>query len=153
MNVTVIVQIQAACIENFMSDALVSIRARRAEIALAISLLQSEDDELATTEAVLQRFNGAGPTKSMTASRRAQRPRSQREYVLDVLASSDSPWLRSRDIARLAKGRWGVVIPEPSLRPLLSVMKQQKIIVRNGRLVALRERAFGAERHASHPEI
>lgn len=131
-----------------MSNALATIRARREEIACAIAALHSEDDELAITEAVLMRFNGGVQAATKPLARRGPRPRTQREFVLEALASSETPWLRSSEIARLVKRRWGVIVPEPSLRPLLSVMKQQKIIVRNGRLVALRERAFGADRGA-----
>lgn len=137
-----------------MSDTLVTIRARRAEIARAISLLQTEDRELATAEAVLQRFSSAaspGATVGVPPDRRS-RPRNQREFVLDVLASSEPVWLRSSEIVRLAKLRWGVDLPEPSLRPLLSVMKQQRLIVRKGRLVALSERALEATR-TGRPEV
>jgi hypothetical protein len=128
-----------------MSDALTVIRTRRAEIVRAIELLRVEDDELATTEAVLQRLGGK-PGEALHAAMELQahqwaRPRSQREFVLDVLASSPTPWLRTREIVKHAKARWGVSIPEASLRPLLSVMKRQKLLVRQGRVVALRERA------------
>jgi hypothetical protein len=139
-----------------MSDTLASIRARRAEIARTIALLQSEDEELATTESVLQRFTassapGAAPDGRQTP-RKGPRPRSQREFVLEILASSESPWLRANEIIRLVKARWGVAIPEPSLRPLLSVMKQKKLIVRHGRLVALKERAVTAARAGARHE-
>jgi hypothetical protein len=142
------------CIESLMSDTLATIQARRAEIARAISLLQTEDQELATAEAVLQRFSRAakpGSTVGLPPNPRS-RPRNQREFVLDVLASSEPVWLRSSDIVRLAKLRWGVDLPEPSLRPLLSVMKQQRLIVRKGRLVALSERAPETTR-TGRPEV
>jgi hypothetical protein len=138
-------RVEGKCIDHFMSDALTVIRTRRAEIARAIELLRVEDEELATTEVVLQRLGGetgavSRPGTELQAHRWA-RPRSQREFVLDVLANCDTPWLRTREIVKHAKGRWGVSLPETSLRPLLSVMKRQKLIVRQGRVVALRERA------------
>jgi hypothetical protein len=129
-----------------MSDPLITIRTRRSEIARAIELLRTEDDELATTEAVLQRLGGQVATVARPSgeAQRWARPRSQREFVLDVLSNSDSAWLETREIVRQAKARWGVSIPEPSLRPLLSVMKRRNVIVRRGRVVALRERAAEA---------
>jgi hypothetical protein len=139
-----------------MSDTLASIRARRAEIARTIALLQSEDEELATTESVLQRFTASSAPDAESDGRqtlrKGPRPRSQREFVLEILASSETPCLRANEIIRQVKARWGVAIPEPSLRPLLSVMKQKKLIVRHGRLVALRERAVNAARAVARHE-
>ena len=129
-----------------MSDPLITIRTRRAEIARAIELLRTEDDELATTEAVLQRLGGQVATVARPGgeAQRWTRPRSQREFVLDVLSNSENAWLRIGEIVKQARARWGVSIPEPSLRPLLSVMKRRNVIVRQGRVVALRERAAEA---------
>lgn len=118
----------------------------------------AEDQELATTEQVLARLAGdpaatrrtPGPKaaleKAMGASPRTlKRPRSQREFVLDALSHSPEPWLKTVDIIAQVKTRWGEVIPEMSLRPLLTNLKKSRHIARQGRFVALRERAHEAK--------
>lgn len=121
------------------------IRARRAEIARQLAKLKAEDEELALVEQVLSRFahrdtQDGAPHSSTGVRQRLLSPRSQREYVLDALSASDAVWLRSDQIVALARKRWGVVISERSLRPLLSVMKRDGQIVRQGRVLALPER-------------
>ncbi len=119
-----------------------AIRARRAEIARQLAKLQAEDDELALVEQVLRRFSGEQESAPHASGVRQllMRPRSQREFVLDALSASDAVWLRSDQIVSLARKRWGVAISERSLRPLLSVMKREGHIVRQGRMLALPER-------------
>ncbi len=128
-----------------------TLRARRVQIAEMIETLRAEDQELEIAEQVLARMDAGSiraPAKQGGARLMAPRmsaigdaPKSQRELVLDALAASSIPWIRARDIISLAKSRWGVTIPEKSLRPLLSVLKNNRRIVRHGRVVALRERA------------
>jgi hypothetical protein len=134
-----------------------AIRARRAEIAQQIARLAAEDEELAIVEQVLRRFDASSPGHEMVvlggAAKAAGRhrlltPRSQREYVLDALANSDAVWLRSEQIVALARKRWGVAISERSLRPLLSVMKRDGQVVRQGRVLALPERVEEARKAA-----
>ena len=142
-----------------MLDAITALRTRRAEIARAIEALVAEDQELATTEQVLARLSGEGePTRgrgaalvrsagerTKGATRALKRPRSQREFVLDALSQASEPWLRTTDIIAEVKARWGEVIPEMSLRPLLTNLKKSRHITRQGRYVALRERAHEAK--------
>jgi hypothetical protein len=135
---------------------LTAIRERRAQIAQQVARLQTEDEELAVVEQVLKRFaergeaDGGAPTplqsRSSALRQRMLSPRSQREYVLDALANADAVWLRSDQIVAFARKRWGVAISERSLRPLLSVMKRDGQIVRQGRVLALPERVEEARK-------
>lgn len=132
-----------------MHDPLATLRARRAEIARTIKDLSAEDRELATAELVLQRIAsapGQASRRSPGSARQGEnndrrRPRSQREYVIETLATSSKAWLRTNEIVTLVKKRWGEEIPELSLRPLLTQLKKSGAIVRTGRVVALEERA------------
>lgn len=132
-----------------MNDPIDALRARRLEIADAIEALRNEDEELAITEQVLGRLTARpasadslrGHVSLESASPSGATPQSQREMVLDALAAAPNPWMRTDEIIALAKGRWGVVMPARSLRPLLTVMKKARQIVRRGRTVALRQRA------------
>lgn len=133
-----------------MTDVLSALRARRKEIARSIELLRSEDEQLAQTEDVLTRLNSAavrGVSEDRAAfySAPASRPTSQREAVLAVLSSSARAWLKSGEIAAQAQALWGMAIPELSLRPLLSNMRDSGEIVRRGRLIALKTRASEAK--------
>lgn len=131
-----------------MNDPSTTLRTRRVEIARMIEALRAEDEELAIAEEVLGRLADGEPrprhAPHAIATPRARAaddpPKSQRELVLDALAASPTAWLRTRDIITVANKRWGVAIPEKSLRPLLSVLKNARQIVRQGRVVALPER-------------
>lgn len=126
-----------------MAVTLADIQARRDEIARDIERLRLEDEELAIAEQVLERLGGAEPRprRAVPAPQAANAPRSQRELVLDALEASAEPWLKAKEIIALVRKRWSVAIPEKSLRPLLTMMKNQRLIERRGRLLALRHRA------------
>jgi hypothetical protein len=139
-----------------------AIRARRSEISQQIERLRAEDEELRAVERVLQRLSApradegevlvlpdSGEGRSRLRDFRT--PRSQREFVLDALATSEQAWLRSDEIIEHARKTWGVVISELSLRPLLSVMKRDGQIVRQGRALALPERAQSGRRQRTPP--
>jgi hypothetical protein len=121
-----------------MSNAMSAVRTRRQEIGRTIQRLKAEDRDLATAEEVLTRFEaGRGGLASEPVDNSSL---SQRALVIKLLSTSDSEWLRSGDILLQIKERYGVDIPERSVRPLLSVMKGAGVIVRRGRLVALADR-------------
>lgn len=124
-----------------MNDALSALRLKREEIARAVERLKAEDAELANAEAVLSRLSRSGSVESPveTATKKGA-PLSQRSLVIKALASCDPPWVKSGDIVKEVKERYGVQIPELSLRPLLSALKRERIIARSGRQVALTNR-------------
>lgn len=128
-----------------MAITLADIQARRDTIAREIECLRLEDEELAIAEQVMERLGGTEPRarQPFATPQAANAPRSQREFVLDALEISPEPWLKAKEIIAIARKRWSVVIPEKSLRPLLTVMKNQRLIERRGRLIALRRRARG----------
>lgn len=128
-----------------MTVTLADILARRDVIAREIERLRLEDEELAIAEQVMERLGGVEPKprRPLAAPQAANAPRSQREFVLDAPETSPEPWLLAKEIIAIARTRWSVAIPEKSLRPLLTVMKNQRLIERRGRLVALRRRARG----------
>jgi hypothetical protein len=135
-----------------MISPLNAIAAKREEIRTEIDRLKAEDADLVRAEEVLSRLNpGQAPAASarlkaprqepVRASLAHRPPKSHRELVIAALGHAPKPWLRSNDIIEIANQRWGAVIADKSLRPLLTVMKREGVIVRDGRWVALRERA------------
>ncbi|MBL8544348.1 MAG: hypothetical protein JNJ63_11135 [Hyphomonadaceae bacterium] len=152
-----------------MNDPVSVIRARRAEIALQLESLRAEDGELAAAEAVLSRLAGAERSVSSGSSRRrapppsqapsqtpaqARRtrplPRSQREFVLEALRTCTPPWRRTNDVLDDIFARWGVRIAAKSVRPLISGLKREGVIERQGRLIALAERARAPRVRLAH---
>lgn len=124
-----------------MSNAMSAVRTRREEIGRSMERLKAEDQELATAEAVLARLEAKTESSSVRVAAPVDSASlSQRALVIKLLSSSDCEWLRSGDILKQIKERYGVDIPERSVRPLLSVMKRERVIARSGRLVALAER-------------
>lgn len=134
-----------------MRDKLEALRARRADIAREIKLLSDEDSELAVAETVFLRLSGEHAPVKERASHKLEpdSPGTQREYVLWALNRSPQPWISSGEIIAMVSREWGVTIPERSLRPLLSVMKREGEISRQGRTLASRERARAARGAAS----
>jgi hypothetical protein len=137
-----------------------------------LNALQAEDAELANAESILARLqkgggwkaqakaavtrgrktNGAAAaTRGRKASAAKKRGRgrqasdagSQRELVLAALKKASPAWQNVRQIIANVKEAHGVSIPPRSLSPLLSNLKNSGAIVRNGRLVAVPERARG----------
>ncbi|QGZ93365.1 hypothetical protein [Terricaulis silvestris] len=135
-----------------MNDPLNALRARRAEIERAIERLSAEDSELAVTERVLARFS-IDKVVGVSHQVRQPRPRSQREFVLEALGRSETAWLRSAEIVALIQTTWGEVIPELSVRPLLTSLKRASQIVRQGRLVALKARAHEPMRSGGRQRV
>lgn len=126
-----------------MSDALNVLKARRAEIARELERLRREDQELAAVETVLDRYAEGEfvlHSERMVPAARST-PKSQREMVLAVLEDCIPPWVSSGDLVREARSRWGLEVDIKSLRPLLSVMKNENLIARAGRQLALKRRA------------
>jgi hypothetical protein len=136
------------CIGYYMNDAMSALKARRDEISRAMAKLKVEDLELATAQAVLERFGADAsvergertPPWTLDVPRVKGAPRSQRSLVIELLSACEPPWVRSGDIVEQVKQSFGADIPERSLRPLLSVLKRERVIVRSGRHVALTER-------------
>lgn len=133
-----------------MNDVVSVIRARRAEIAAAIAELQDEERDLSVAEQVLTRLKGeeaprlsSARASANEARPRSAQPKSQRGMVEEILRLSSKAWLKSDEIVSEAHRLWGARVPELSLRPLLTTMKRQHIIVRDGHRIALRERVGG----------
>jgi hypothetical protein len=66
---------------------------------------------------------------------------------LQALETSQKAWVSAAEIIDLVRAQWGIVIPERSLRPLLSNMKGEGEIVRAGRVVALYSRGRETPAH------
>lgn len=153
-----------------MQANLSAVKARRALIARQVSALQDEDAELATVEEILARLaKGGARVAGATPGKRRGRPPgrparsaaakgktakgagrgkrngagSQRELVLAALKKPGATWMDVRQIIQYVKDAHGVAMPPRSISPLLSNLKKSGAIVRNGRRVALPERAKG----------
>jgi hypothetical protein len=115
---------------------------RREHISRQIAKLRAEDAELSIAERVLRRLLGGAVFED--AADKAQRanaaPKTQKDIVIEVLRVDETVWMKSGEIVEAARRRLGADIPERSLRPLLSVMKRDGLIVRQGRLIALNGR-------------
>lgn len=126
-----------------IDDTLAVIRARRSAIKTEIAALHSEDGELAAAERGLARLIGgrarpaARPARVL--GRRGRKPatgdKSQRELILAVLGNAD--WLDLNDIVLAIAREHGVSVAKRTISPLLSALKREGLIVRQGRKVAL----------------
>ena len=124
-------------------------RARRAKIAEQISALQAEDKGLAYAQDVLESLaEGDGgfhihvkPRPRPLVVVYPTPPRGQAHKVLEVMRDSPKVWWKSADLAEAYKERFGAEIVQASLHPLLSKLKNDGIIVRVGRNVALPEKS------------
>lgn len=141
-----------------MIDPIAVLRRKRGEISLVLARLRDEVArleadllDLETAEAVLVRI-GQSPSAGEkiageSPSRANSRPKSQRQFVIEALQQCEPIWVRSGTIVELIQQKWGVSVPERSLRPLLTSLKREHVIARDGRLIALQSRlALGANR-------
>jgi hypothetical protein len=129
---------------------LATIAHRRSEIASQIEALKLEDADLAVAQRavtrLLQRIAHApsAPTLSSGITRPAKRgrapkfgDRTQRDLVVAALADAEPPWLGADGIIAAVKAADGVALPKRTLSPLLSVMKREGLLTRQGHQVAL----------------
>lgn len=120
-----------------------------------MSLLEAEERELAIAEKVLRRMEGgaeaphkreAMSTKAVANDGGAQK--SQRAYLLEGLEAAETPWVTSGELLSLIQERWGARLPATSVRPLLTLLRNEGLIVRDNRRIALAKRTRTGARRA-----
>lgn len=133
------------------SPDLQSVRARRAEIAQLLRTLKTEDADLAVAERVLLQLTPDGsppPKQRLTRRGRQEGGKSQRALVLEALAQSKSEWLDVAGIISYVAKNHAIAIPRKTLSPLLTYLKNDGLVVRDGRRVALKSRIATKKRIA-----
>ena len=122
-----------------MTDHLTVVRARLSEIAKLETALAAEKEELRVTERVLTRLE-AKPVKSNGDGATLTHV----DLIVSTLKSAPEPWfVTSNALHKAIKQIHGRDIPPGSFRPLLSKLKTDLVIARDGPKVALRERVKG----------
>lgn len=125
-----------------------TVRQRRSAIAKQIKALQTEDGELEIAERVLTRLapttrsrdtNGGG----LDFGNPDPPPVTQKDLVIATLRARAEPWIESsRALQAEIQETHGVHIRDSSLLPLLTTLKDDKIIKRDSdNRIALAERA------------
>nr|WP_314525519.1 hypothetical protein [uncultured Brevundimonas sp.] len=133
-------------------NTLQQIRDRRAQIAADKQALEVEDAELAAAERVVLRLE-SGQTHQLTGHAVAStavtgtltvvRRRNNKESVVQALAESSSPWLESGEINEAIAKLTGEPLKISSLYPLLTNLKKDGVLVRQGNKLALTARIRG----------
>jgi len=106
------------------------IRGRSAEIKALRTQLDAEDSDLDQAERTIVRLthrpagNGAAPT--------TEPPKTQKEFVLHALKTSENPWFESARALRDEIARLGRDIPMSTFQPLISDLAKKEIIARDG---------------------
>jgi hypothetical protein len=120
------------------SDPLSLIRSRRSEIKELRQKLDAEDADLDHAERTIVRLthrpmgNGSAPVES---------PKTQKDFVILTLKTSENPWFESVRALRDAVAANGKDIPMTTFQPLISDMVKNEGLVRDEGKVALGERA------------
>jgi len=118
-------------------DPLALIRHRRSEIKSLRRELDAEDADLDHAERTFvrlaQRPNGNGPTETAA-------PKTQKDFVLLTLRTSENPWFESVRALRDAVAAKGKDIPITTFQPLISDMVKNDGLVRDESKIALQER-------------
>lgn len=127
------------------------IRERRTEIAKARQSLDAEDAELATAERVLIRmgngsqhaslFDAPSPVFDMPVL--TSRKITNRDLVVEALSRSPHAWLESSEINGELSKMGRPIIKSATLYPLLTLLKNEGTIVRDGAKLALKARVNG----------
>jgi hypothetical protein len=111
---------------------------RRAEIKALRAQLDAEDSDLDQAEQTIVRLthrpagNGAAPAN--------EAPKTQKEFVIHALKTSESPWFESTRALRDEIARLGRNIPMSTFQPLISDLAKKEIITRDDSKIALTER-------------
>lgn len=117
------------------------IRAKRAELARQRAALEKQDAELAIAERVLAEMEGvkaSSPQQTFEIVLSAPSG-SRRERVLEALGG-DKIWMTSAEINNAIAKRHGVLIKGTSLYPMLTNLKKEGVIIRQGDRMALKGR-------------
>ena len=123
-------------------DAINQLRARRQEIARLKAELDKEEQDLLVTERVLRKLSGLPDVEPSV--RRVQLMdgliRGNKALVVAALEDEPQPWMTADQIKSAIERTRGHIIGKSTLFPLLTAMKNEGLIVRNGRVVALAKR-------------
>lgn len=122
-------------------EALEQLRARRDEIARLKAALDKEDQDLSIAERVFLKLSGV--TVQEDNSLGARLVRGNKALVVRVLEDQPQPWMSAEQIRLEIKRTQGHMIGKTTLFPLLTAMKNEGLIVRNGGVVALARRVEG----------
>lgn len=140
-----------------MSSSLARVRARRAEIARRLNAigkettdLRAEDSELAVTERTLVRLEGDGQTildlvpvspDPMANKFTGEKP-SIKQLIIRTLKAAPNAWMDDSGAVWASIVReYGVAINKNSFYPQMhSLVTDDKVVVRDGRRIALAER-------------
>lgn len=124
-----------------MSDeALILIRARRAEIKAERRKLDTEDAELDAAEKTIERLASLRPHTKADGNNGSV-PKTQKEFVIRTLKTSENVWFETVRDLRDAVALSGKDIPMTSFQPLISSMtNEDETVVRDGSKVALASR-------------
>ena len=121
-------------------EPLEQIRAERAQIVQQRAALDKRDAELAIAERVLAGMSGVSPpiTPFVVTAHSNKEP-SRKDKVLDIL--SDGPlWMTSSSINLSVARKYGQLIKPSSFHPLLTDLKNEGVILRDGNKLALKSR-------------
>lgn len=131
-------------------SSLQKIRDERAELARQRAALERRDAELAVAEKVLAEFEGI-PATELAAISGTERfsmkmpvptTSTRRELVIEAL-SGEKVWMTSGEINKAIYKRHRFMIKTSSLYPMLTVLKNETVIVRDGDKMALKSRVKG----------
>jgi len=121
-------------------DSLILLRARRAEIKAERIRLDAEDTELDQAEKTIIRLASL-KSGSKPSSLNGSTPKTQKEFVIYTLKTSEKDWFESTRELRDAVALKGKDIPFTTFQPLISDMtNSDETLVREGSKVGLAER-------------
>jgi hypothetical protein len=133
-------------------EPLARILARIEAIKLERSKLDAEEADLAAAVRVLRKY---GPTPASSAAPIVQemieRNATKAQIAVEVLQESSNPWMTANEVRRFFSEKRGEDTPMSSISPLLTKLKDDGLLVRNGLHVALRSRVQATEAPVSEP--
>ncbi len=132
---------------------LTDVKRRRAQIVKQRAALIEEDEELEIAERVLSRLVQVGEPRQReheikfeVAPVFAMRSKpTMKEMITKALRESDRLWISANDVQRAVSLTKGTDVPMPSISPILSVMKKEGTIRRDGLKIALASRVKNNE--------
>lgn len=121
-------------------EALNQLRARRQEIARLKAELDKEDQDLSVAERVFLKLSGVEIVVQPREPLIDRLVRGNKALVVAALEDEPQPWMTADQIRSAIERTRGHLIGKSTLFPLLTAMKNEGLIVRNGRVVALATR-------------